>query len=269
MTKKGLLTKEASVIGSSSKGEKRKLTGLTTTEEIKPIEVKAVVKGNKAPLKAELITKLKALEKEYEALDKENKSLKEEKVKNIQTIERLEKKITDMEEQAKKKDIEDVANNAEDLDLSFGPRFCQMCDHEAEDGYQLDAHSWSEHEDEDLSTYQFHCGQCDKKFKMLKDLMTHKKKKHTENISICWNFLNGVCPFGDLCWFKHEINSSENKTESNIKSTKCNICDKTLRDKKDFMMHRKKEHDEKLEMCKLFQKGNCSYKENCWFSHKN
>ena len=55
-----------------------------------------------------------------------------------------------MEEQAKKNDlIEDVANNAEDLDLSFGPRFCNMCDQEAEDGYQLDAHIWTEHEDDD------------------------------------------------------------------------------------------------------------------------
>ena len=58
MTNKDLLTKEA-----STKGEKRKLTGLTTTKEMKHIEVKAVVKSNKAPLKAELITKVKALER--------------------------------------------------------------------------------------------------------------------------------------------------------------------------------------------------------------
>ena len=61
---------------------------------------------------------------------------------------------------------------------------------------------------------------------MLKDLMTHKKKKHIENVSICWNFSNGVCPFEDLCWFKHEITSNENKRESDIKSTKCTICGK-------------------------------------------
>ena len=270
MTNKGMFTKEACVIGTSTKGEKRKLNGQSTTEELKPKEVKAAVKGNKVPLKAELITKLKALEKEYEALCNENKSLKAERVTNIQTIERLEKKISEMEEQAKKNDfIEDVANDAEDLDLSFGPRFCNMCDHEAEDGYQLDAHHWTEHEDDDQSTYIFHCVQCEKKFKMLKDLMTHKKKKHQENVSICWNFSNGVCPFGDLCWFKHEITSNENKRESEIKSTKCTICDKTLRDKKDFMMHRKNEHEENLEKCKLFQKGNCTYNEKCCFSHKN
>ena len=120
-----------------------------------------------------------------------------------------------------------------------------------------------------MSTYIFHCVQCEKKFKMLKDLMTHKKKKHKQNVSICWNFSNGVCPFEDLCWFKHEITSNESKRESDIKSTKCTICVKTLRDKKDFMMHRKNEHEENLEKCKLFQKGNCTYNEKCCFSHKN
>ena len=136
MKNKGLLTKEECVIGTSTYGEKRKLAGLSTTEEINPKEVKTVVKGNKAPLKAELIIKLKALEKEYEALCNENKSLKAERVNNIQTIERLQKKITEMEEQAKKNDvIEDIANNAEELDLSGGPRICNICDHDAEDGY--------------------------------------------------------------------------------------------------------------------------------------
>ena len=41
-----------------------------------------------------------------------------------------------MEEQAKKNDvIENFANNAEELDLSVELRFCNICDHDAEDGY--------------------------------------------------------------------------------------------------------------------------------------
>ena len=115
-----------------------------------------------------------------------------------------------MEEQAKKNDlVEDVANNAEDQDLSFGPRFCNMCDQEAEDGYQLDAHIWTEHEDDDQSTYIFHCVQCDKKCKMLKDLMTHKKKKHLENVSICWNFSNGVCPLRTFTGLNMKLKESQ------------------------------------------------------------
>ena len=36
-----------------------------------------------------------------------------------------------------------------DLDLSFGPRYCNKCGYEAEDGYQVDGHLWSEHEEAD------------------------------------------------------------------------------------------------------------------------
>ena len=127
----------------TSKGEKRKINGQITAEEIKPLQLKAV-RANKAPLKAELIVRLKTLEKEYEALAEENKALKSEKVNHIQTIDKLQKKITEMEEEAEKNTkVEIVENKAEDLDLSFGPRYCKKCDHEAEDGCQLDAHYWS------------------------------------------------------------------------------------------------------------------------------
>ena len=79
----------------SSKGEKRKLSGQTTGEETKVMEVK-----RKAPLKADLIVKFKALEKESDELEKENDILKLEKVGNIKTIEKLKKKVAEMEELA-------------------------------------------------------------------------------------------------------------------------------------------------------------------------
>ena len=56
------------------------------------------MKANKASLKAELILKLEALEKEYEVLAEENKALKSKRVKNIQTMDKLQKKIIEMEE---------------------------------------------------------------------------------------------------------------------------------------------------------------------------
>ena len=34
-------------------------------------------------------------------------------------------------------------------------------------------------------------------------------------------------------------------------------------------MHKRKEHEENMEVCKLFEKGNCTYHEICWVSHKN
>ena len=39
--------------------------------------------------------------------------------------------------------------DSEPLDLSVGPRFCSKCDYCAEDGYDLDGHFWSEHDDDE------------------------------------------------------------------------------------------------------------------------
>ena len=101
------------------------------------------VESKKAPLKAELILKLKALEKKYEELEKENNILKIENENNIKTIEKLQKRVTEMEE------LEVDEKDTEELDLSFGPRYCKKCGHEAEYGYQLGAHRWSEYDDGD------------------------------------------------------------------------------------------------------------------------
>ena len=104
MINKNLNTKETNVNIAASKGEKRKLSSQTTVEETKSLEVK-----KKAPLKAELIEKLKALEKKYEELEKENDILKLEKVENINTIEKLKKKVTELEELATvEKDVEEL-----------------------------------------------------------------------------------------------------------------------------------------------------------------
>ena len=97
--------------------------------------------------------------------------------------------------------------------------------------------------------------------------MAHKKKKHLETVNVCWHYSNGVCPFGEHCWFKHEI--KESKNESNTQTMKCNICEKILMGKNSYMIHRREEHGEKTEICKLFLKGNCTYHEKCWFAHKN
>ena len=84
--------------------------------------------------------------------------------------------------------------------------------------------------------------------------MTHKKRKHIENVSLCWYFLNGACLFGDEnCWFKHEINQ-----ETELKSFKCNICGTILKSKNEFMAHRKTFHKENIKICNLFKKGKCT-----------
>ena len=85
---------------------------------------------------------------------------------------------------------------------------------------------------------------------------------------MCWHFTNGFCPFGDeTCWFRHE-NESKEINGLDQKQIKCNVCGDMLNSKASFMKHRKGEHEESLQPCKLYKKGNCTYNENCWFSHK-
>ena len=97
--------------------------------------------------------------------------------------------------------------------------------------------------------------------------MAHKKNKHSEIVNVCWHYLNGFCPFRENRWFKHENNESKN--ESNTQIMKCNICEKILMGKNSYMIHRREEHEENIEVCKLFLKGKCTYHEKCWFAHKN
>ena len=255
----GLTKQSCDIISDSSKGEKRKLVGQNKAHEIK-ILGNYIEKPKKAPLKAELLVQLKVLEKEHEALKLEN-------IKHLATIEELENKVATLEEVVKKKSLESDTYPQTELDMSFGPRYCIKCGYEAEDGYQLDGHIWSEHEDTDVNS--LHCQHCDQIFSSLKDLMTHKKMKHVENVSFCRHFLNDKCPFGDkTCWFRHETDK-ENSNESNMKSIKCNICGKILKDKNEYMTHRKENHEENLKICNLFKKGRCTYHERCWFAHRN
>ena len=79
----------------SSKGEKRKLSGQTISQETNPVRSNTE-KPKKAPLKAELIIQLKNLEKEHEALKLQN-------MNNLKTIQELENKVATLEEQATKK----------------------------------------------------------------------------------------------------------------------------------------------------------------------
>ena len=39
--------------------------------------------------------------------------------------------------------------------------------------------------------------------------------------------------------------------------------------KNSYMIHRREEHEENIEVCKLFLKGNWTYHKKCWFAHKN
>ena len=67
------------------------------------------------------------------------------------------------------------------------------------------------------------CNSCDENFESMNKLMQHKKYKHTESVSVCWNVNYGNYVFGDVsCWFRHIIKSNDGSEVCKIeKSSKC------------------------------------------------
>ena len=128
--------------------------------------------------------------------------------------------------------------------------------------YDLDAHFWGEHDEAENET--IYCKFCDEIFVSLHDLMKHKKTNHREKVSLCDNFSNGSCIYGDEnCWFVHE-----NETEK-IKEFKCNFCKKEFYKTSDFLKHRKMEHEQLVPVCNRFKDGKCIFgADKCWFQHK-
>ena len=111
--------------------------------EANPTNIISVNK-KKAPLKSELLAKLIALEGQYDVLEKENKQ-------HIEFIKSLELKVKGLQEIASKdKDspiLESVSVQTDEIIL------CHKCDYEAEDRYDLDAHTWSVHESEIMEVH--------------------------------------------------------------------------------------------------------------------
>jgi len=249
--------------------------------KLEKVDVKNIT--TKAPLKADLVLKIKHLQDSYNDLEKEN-------TKNLEIIETLKQKIKSMEKRSMAVPKETQTDNnqelkcsecnfeasnvselnwhmgkvhgwplsqsSDDLDYSAGPIDCKRCDYQAEDGYDLDGHKWSEHEeDEDGSIL---CKICDETFANVGILMKHKKLKHREKVAICLNYNANGCPYEDRkCWFLH-IKSNE--------EFKCNICDENFQTKSKFMKHRKNHHTEMVKFCKNNEE--CVFKSSCWFRHE-
>ena len=89
--------------------------------------------------------------------------------------------------------------------------------------------------------------------------------KHTQNVSVCWNFAAGSCEYNDSsCWFAHE----QSKVNMRQNHSKCNICDLTYNTRAEYLKHRKVFHIDIVPKCKNKMEGTCQYSdENCWFKH--
>ena len=47
----------------------------------------------------------------------------------------------------------------------------------------------------------------------------------------------------------------------------CKYCEMKYPTKRDLMIHRKRSHSEKVNICKYFIKGTCHFEDRCWFKH--
>ena len=250
------------------------------------LEVKCDIK--KKPLtKAEVMVEFKALKEKHESLIKENNG-------NLEVIDKLKEELLLLKDHQNEKEIisKETQTNCnmflkcnecnfetpsdsvldwhlskihgwstdqitEFLDNTEDPRNCRKCEYEAEDKYDLDAHTWTEHDDEEAEE-SIVCTFCDKRFTSLEQLMKHKKKKHTDKVSSCWKFVDGNCSFGDeKCWFNH--NSKSN-------NFKCSICDEHFKTQSDLMKHRKSGHADLIKECK--NANACPFKKHCWYKHE-
>ena len=258
---------------STKVGIKRKI-GIVESESKTKTKVNTVGK-TKPPLKGELIIQLKELQEKFDdlenkskenikSLEQENETLKSINKNNVEVIKSLKERVGLPNDQ-----------ELDELDMSEGPRYCVKCDYQAEDGYDLDAHTWSEHEEDaseidGLTTKSkgkfLECNFCDNKFQTLKNLMMHKKQDHLENVAACWNFSHGNCDFGDKsCWFKHIIEDATKPEEFT-----CKMCGIDNLSKSSYYKHKKNKHSESVQKCKNQINGKCIYKsENCWFIHDN
>ena len=160
---------------------------------------------------------------------------------------------------------------SEDMDISDisedRPRNCEKCNYAAEDMYDLDAHTWTEHEE--LSYFEsgskpFSCNLCEEVLQTKGDLMKHKKDEHNDKVNTCWKFDAGYCSFGDdKCWFIHD-------EEKKSVEYPCNQCEKVFVTQTDIMEHRKKHHKQLVQLCKNENNGTCIFGfKKCWFRHDN
>ena len=87
------------------------------------------------------------------------------------------------------------------MDISLSsqdPRNCELCEYEAENMYDFDAHTWELHmSSAEDGPNHIPCTFCDETFENNRDLMNHKKKEHTDKGEIVGIFLLERVPMGN------------------------------------------------------------------------
>ena len=234
--------------------EKRKLKEVVIEKD------KKAKKAKKAPTKAELMVQFEALQKDHEALQKEHEDLRKENKQNLEIIETMSMKVTTLEKE-KEEHLEDDQPMEDEVEESYK---CKLCDFEADDVYELDAHWFSTRCGDSL----LHCHYCDRNYLTKGDLMKHRKRNHPEKVNSCLHFFGGGCDRGaDTCWYSHKSTSASRAID--LPEFKCNNCDKVFVNKFEYIHNRKVDHKESVPYCKKGMGGTCWFgPKNCWFQHE-
>ena len=247
------------------------------------IDAKKTTGPKKQPTKVDLLQELKDMKRLNNTLELDN-------TKNLEVIKILQEKVLLLETKTKtslsETGVKELQNKGTQTELDR-PIFCYECDFPAEDYHDLGEHMMEFHaftcktcddyfeSKEDLDEHEskhavnidmsrLSCNFCENTFGTIRDLMSHKKLEHSDKVSICRDFTNGACHFGDEnCWFNHS------KTEGTT-TYKCRSCDNEFVSHADCLKHRKQEHSLLVPSCRNEAKGACKFGSiTCWFRHKD
>ena len=113
---------------------------------------------------------------------------------------------------------------------------------------------------------KFVCNFCSTNYWEKGDLMRHIKNEHADKVSMCRDYAEGNCTYSDdMCWFSH----NDGQDQGNTPEYKCDLCNKVLKGRFDFMRHRKLEHRPAVTKCGHALYGTCMFGEDkCWFVHE-
>ena len=135
---------------------------------------------------------------------------------------------------------------------------CDICDFQGSSKIILTKHTNLKHRTKDnQEAGTLRCTECEQQFSSKWSLNNHNRDRQGK-IKLCRHFQQGKCRFTDKdCWDKHEKESSE--------KFQCSTCGITFKSKNVVMLHRKKEHPEKVQNCR--NQENCT-QTTCWYKHE-
>ena len=115
------------------------------------------------------------------------------------------------------------------------------------------------------------CYTCKEEFDGYFNLMSHRKIVHPSEKK-CRNF-PANCKFEKECWYVHdelmETGDSKESSENVSWAFNCHLCEEKFVQRRDFMNHKKTNHEDKVNVCNNFINGNCSRNdESCWYKHQ-